>query len=126
MESAWARAKLSVSHHSLVFSDLRLPSSDVVLLVTAPGCEHCAAFETEHAEHAERVASDLYRGATLVPWNCDTAPKRDVAVRSGCDDVPCIVVVPSALSGRPPEVVDAFQFARRAQGKGSEDEATKA
>lgn len=93
------------------FSDLASERSSFVVLVTAPGCTHCASFETEYRDAASEVAmrkhsSDIYH------WKCETQMERDVALHSGVDDVPCIAIVHPTKSGGGVELVDAFRFSK--------------
>lgn len=110
MDAALHRARLATGTLRS-FDDVRRADDATVLLVTAPGCEHCAAFETDYRATAEQVAATTFNAAIL-PWACTTAVARDVAMQSGVDDVPSIVVVPSKKSGDPIVVRDAFAFAR--------------
>ena len=111
MDSAWIRANQAVAVYD--FKKFQLPSKNIALLVTAPGCEHCATFETEYAATAEERASVQFGASRMIQWSCDTPEKRQAAIDVGVDDVPCVVVIWSANSGRPVEMHEAFQFAKR-------------
>ena len=93
MQEAWVRACRNTPTAS--FEEVRLPDAPLALLVTAPGCADCAAFETERMDAAERRLAAEYRGVhALHLWPCDTDGSRACAQTSGVDDVPAIVVLP--------------------------------
>lgn len=108
MDVAWVRANQAVPVSNL--RDLQLPTSTIALLVTAPGCEHCATFETEYFGIAEQVVRQQHGVSQLVSWSCSNPDRRQAAQKLGVDDVPCIVILPPANSDMDVQLHDAFKF----------------
>lgn len=107
MQQALVRAMVTTGRVTS-FDDLKANGTRV-FVVTAPGCEHCAKFETESMDDAKRVSESKYGPNTRVmTWSCDTDAFRGVAMRSGIDDVPCVVVVDRNTV----QCFDAFSFVR--------------
>lgn len=96
-----------VSNGIRQFSDMQGKTNHTVLIVSATGCTHCAEFETEHMIDAEAKVRREYN-TVLVPWKCDDDTYRGIALRSGIDDIPAIVIIPP--KGAEISIVDAMKF----------------
>ena len=110
MDGSWVRAVEATRPDTL--NDMRLTSCHVVLLVTAPGCANCAAFETERWDRAEEKVLSEFRGARLTQWHCSTEERKALAVKAGVTDVPALLVLPPLSSSEEVRVVDAMEFAK--------------
>lgn len=111
MDTAWVRANQAVLISSL--RELQLPSVTLAVLVTAPGCEHCATFETEYTGIAEQTARKQHGITQLTVWSCSTTDRRQAAQNVGVENVPCIVILPPSNSGIDLQIYDAFEFTRK-------------
>lgn len=108
MDTAWVRANQAVFISNL--RELQLPSTPLVILVTSPGCEHCATFETEYTGIAEQQANQRHGTMKLMFWSCSTPERREAALNTGVTNVPCIVILPPAKNGVDLQIQDAFEF----------------
>ena len=91
MEAAWVRAH-SVAARTL--ADMRRHDTTLAFLCTMPGCTSCAAYETDHFDAAVCEVRRRFGATCLLPWPCATSATKQIALATGVDDVPCVVVVP--------------------------------
>lgn len=104
MEDTWVRINSLLPPFK--FHEMQLHSRSFALLCVAPGCDHCATFETEHVDEAERLLKK-YNVKKLYTWVC-SGDASSTAQRSGVENVPSIIIIPR--KGKTIQIFDAFSF----------------
>ena len=69
--------------------DVRELPKNIVLQCFSHDCEGCNAFAPRRGEYERRT----FGGRNILPWDCDVAHKKRLAIDAGATKLPCYVDV---------------------------------